>query len=142
MQSSSKELSTLVADRVLKKCKQKLLLLKIKYLKIPLANVAHLVDEWSETQSNVKLDGFRSRLRASCVSSHTEVFRYNETVCLWKNIYIYIYMNKYKYVMRVCIYTFMYNICIRIMCLYIYIYIYIYIVIRRQTISFYHKSSV
>ncbi len=51
MQSSSKELSTLVADRVKKN-----------------------VVEWSETQSNVKLDGFRSRLRASCVSSHTEVF--------------------------------------------------------------------
>ena len=33
-----------------------------------------LVDEWSETQSNVKLDGFRSRFRASCVSSHTEEF--------------------------------------------------------------------
>ena len=37
----------------------------LKYLKIP---------EWSETQSNVKLDGFRSRLQASCVSSHTEEF--------------------------------------------------------------------
>ena len=36
--------------------------------------VVRLVAEWSETQSNVKLDGFRSRLRASCVSSHTEEF--------------------------------------------------------------------
>ena len=34
MQSSSKELSTLVADRVLKKCKQRLLLLFLK-IKIP-----------------------------------------------------------------------------------------------------------
>ncbi len=51
-----------------------LLILIIKYLKIPLANVVRLVDEWSETQSNVKLDGFRSRLRTSRVSSHTEKF--------------------------------------------------------------------
>ena len=43
-----------------------------------------MVAEWSETQSNVRLDGFRSRLCASCVSSHTE------TVCLWMTIYIYI----------------------------------------------------
>ena len=47
---------------------------KKKNLKIPLANVVRLVAEWSETQFNVKLDGFRSRLRASCVSSHTEEF--------------------------------------------------------------------
>ena len=47
---------------------------KIKYLKIPLANVVRLVAERFENQSNVKLDGFRSRLRASCVSSHTEEF--------------------------------------------------------------------
>ena len=30
------------------------------YLKIPLANVVRLVAECSETQSNVKLDGFRA----------------------------------------------------------------------------------
>ena len=35
MQSSSKELSTLVADRVLKKCKQRLLLLLFLKIKIP-----------------------------------------------------------------------------------------------------------
>ena len=35
MQSSSKALSTLVADRVLKKCKQRLLLLLFLKIKIP-----------------------------------------------------------------------------------------------------------
>ena len=52
MQSTSKELSTLVADRVLKKCKQtaykQRLLLLNKYLKIPLANVVRLSAERSE----------------------------------------------------------------------------------------------
>ena len=43
-------------------------------LKIPLANVVRLLAERSEIKSNVKLDGFRSRLRASYVSSHTEGF--------------------------------------------------------------------
>ena len=33
---------------------------KIKYLKIPLANVVCLVADRPETQSKVKLDGFRS----------------------------------------------------------------------------------
>ena len=33
----------------------------------------------------------RSRLRAYYVSSHTEEFWLNETVCLWMTIYIYIY---------------------------------------------------
>ena len=36
--------------------------------------MVRLVDEWSESQSSVKLDGFRSRLQASYVSSHTEEF--------------------------------------------------------------------
>ena len=40
----------------------------------PLANVVRLLAEWSETKSNVKFDEFRSRLRASCVSRHTEEF--------------------------------------------------------------------
>ena len=43
MQSSSKELSTLVADRVLKNVNK-------DTLKIPLANMVRLVDEWSESQ--------------------------------------------------------------------------------------------
>ena len=47
MQSSSKELSTLVADRVLK-CKQ-MDVCYIDTLKFPLANVVRLLAEWSET---------------------------------------------------------------------------------------------
>ena len=43
-------------------------------LKIPLANVVRLLTERSDTKSNVKLDGFRSRLRAPYVSSHSEEF--------------------------------------------------------------------
>ena len=39
------------------------------------------------------MDGFRSRFRGSCVSSHTEEFWLNETVFLWMTIYIYIYSN-------------------------------------------------
>ena len=54
--------------------KRLLLLLLNKYFKIPLANVVRLSAERSEILSNVKLDGFRSRLRASCVSSHTDEF--------------------------------------------------------------------
>ena len=42
------------------------------------------------TKSNVKLGGFRSQLRVSYVSSHTEELWDNETVCLWMRIYIYI----------------------------------------------------
>ena len=50
MQSSSKELSTLVADRVLK-CKQTdaAAAAIIDTLKITLANVVLLLAEWSET---------------------------------------------------------------------------------------------
>ena len=51
-----------------------------------------LLAERSDTKSNVKLDGFRSRLQASHVSSHTEEFWENETVCLWMAIYTYIYI--------------------------------------------------
>ena len=48
MQSSSKELSTLVADRV-RKCKQMAAAaVKINTLKIPLANVVRLVAKRSE----------------------------------------------------------------------------------------------
>ena len=47
---------------------------------------------WSDTKYNVKLGVFWSQLQASYVSSHTEVFWYNETVCLSKTIYIYIYI--------------------------------------------------
>ena len=38
-------------------------------------------------QKGIKLDGFRSQLQASYVSSHTEELWYNETVCLWMTIY-------------------------------------------------------
>ena len=88
MQSSSKELSTLVADRVLKNVNKRLLLLFLKkYLKIPLANVVRLVDEWSESQSNVKLDGFLATLKSS---DRTTIDDYR-----WLYIYIYIYIYIY-----------------------------------------------
>ena len=51
-----------------------LLLLLHNSLKIPLANVVRLLAKQSETKSNVKLDGFWSRLLVSYVSSHTEEF--------------------------------------------------------------------
>ena len=73
MQSSSKEVSTLVADKNVNK-RTLLLLLLHNTLKIPLANVVRLFPEQSEIKTNVKLDGFRSRLRTSYVSSHTEEF--------------------------------------------------------------------
>ena len=57
-----------------------------------LADVVCFLAEWSDTKSNLKLGGFRSQLQASYVSSHTEELWYNETVCLWKTIYIYIYI--------------------------------------------------
>ena len=44
------------------------------------------------SKSNVNLGGFRSQLRASYVSSHTEELWFNEAVCLWMTIYIYIYV--------------------------------------------------
>ena len=44
------------------------------YLIIPLAIVARLLAERSDTKTNVKLDGIRSRLLASYVPSHTEEF--------------------------------------------------------------------
>ena len=47
----------------------------------------YILAERSDTKSNVKLDGFRSRLQTSYVSSHTEEFWLNETVCLWMTIY-------------------------------------------------------
>ena len=57
--------------------------------------MVHLLAERSDTKSNVKLGGFRSQLQASYVSRHTEELWYNETVCLWMNIYIYIYIYIY-----------------------------------------------
>ena len=53
----------------------------------------HLLVEWSNTKSNIKLGRFWSHLQASYVSSHTEELRYNETVCLWMTVYIYIYIS-------------------------------------------------
>ena len=44
--------------------------------------MVRLVAEWSVTQSNVRLDGFRSLLRASCVSDRTK-----QCVCGWLYIY-------------------------------------------------------
>ena len=41
-----------------------------------------------DTESNVKLGGFQSKLEASCVSSHNDELWYNETVCLWVTIYM------------------------------------------------------
>ena len=59
-----------------------------------------LLAKRSDTQSNVKLGGFRSQLQVSYVSSHTEDLWYNETVCLWMTIYVYISIHsaeqKYK----------------------------------------------
>ena len=52
--------------------------------------------EQYDTKSNVKLCGFRSQLKASYMSSHTEELWYTETVCLWMTIYIYIYIYIYK----------------------------------------------
>ena len=41
--------------------------------------MVHLLAEWSDTKSNVKLGGFRSKLQVSYVSSHTEELWNNET---------------------------------------------------------------
>ena len=54
--------------------------------------MVRLLAEESDTKSNLKLGGFQSQLQASYVSSHTEELWYNETVCLWKSLYIYIYI--------------------------------------------------
>ena len=67
-----------------------------RYFLIPynsLADVVRLLAARSDTNSNVKLGGFRSQLQASKVSSHTEELWYNEIVCLWMTIYINIYIN-------------------------------------------------
>ena len=53
-----------------------------------LKHVVRLVDEWSDKQSKVKLDGFR----ASCVSSHVKIERNNLSV----DDYIYIYLQHFK----------------------------------------------
>ena len=47
-------------------------------------------------KSNVKLGGFQSQLKASCVSNHTDVLWYNETICL----YIYIYISSIKLIVQ------------------------------------------
>ena len=41
-----------------------------------------------ETNSYVKVGGFRSQVQAPYMFSHTEELGYNETVCLWMTIYI------------------------------------------------------
>ena len=81
------------------------------------ADVVRLQAEQYGTKSNVKLGGFQPQLQASNVSSHTEELWYNETVCLWINIYIYL-------------------------SIYIYIYIYIYIVDSEDTCwNFFHRKK-
>ena len=60
---------------IYKKRMQLLLWLHNNTFKIAVTNVVCLLAERSESKSNdVMLDGFRSRLRASNVSSHTEEF--------------------------------------------------------------------
>ena len=54
--------------------------------------MVRLLDEWYDTKSNIKFDGFWSKHQASYMSSHTEELRYNQTVCQWMTIYIYIYI--------------------------------------------------
>ena len=54
------------------------------------ADVVHLLAEWYDTKSNIKLDGFWSQLQAFYVSSHTEELWYNKTVCLWMTKCIYV----------------------------------------------------
>ena len=54
-----------------------------------------LLAERYDTKTNVKMDGFRSQLQASYMSSQTAELWYNETVCLWIIIYIYIYIYIY-----------------------------------------------
>ena len=58
--------------------------------------MVRLLVERSDTKSNVKLDGFWSRLQASYMSSHTEEFWYNETVSVDDYIYIYIFSQRPK----------------------------------------------
>ena len=93
MQSSSNELSNLVADN---ECCCCCCCYIIPYNS--LAIMVHLLAEQSDTKSNVKLGEFQSRLQLSNVSSHTEELWYNETVCLWMTIYIYIYI----YIRDIC----------------------------------------
>ena len=70
------------------KCKQT----KInKYASIPKLTLSHRLGLGVCHQLEVKLGGFRSRLGASCMSSHTEELWYNETVCRGMTIYIYVY---------------------------------------------------
>ena len=90
------------------------------------AVVVRLMAERYDTESKVKLGGFRSQLKASYVSSHIDELWYNKTVCLWMTIqYIYIYI--YIYIQtNICIYIYIYlSVDEHIyMCVYIYIYMY------------------
>ena len=47
--------------------------------------MGRLLAERYDTKSNVKIDGFRSQLQASYMSSHTEELWYYETICLVDN---------------------------------------------------------
>ena len=68
--------------------------------------MVRLLDEQSNTKSNVKLGGFWSQLQASYISSHTEELWYNKTVCLWMTIYIYIYTERERKREKVYIYIY------------------------------------
>ena len=58
-------------------------------------DVVYLLAERYDTKSNVKLGGFQSQLQTSYMSSYTEEFWYNKTICLWMTIYIHIYIYIY-----------------------------------------------
>ena len=62
--------------------------------------MVRLLAERFNTKSNVKLGRLWSQLQASYVSSHTEEWWYNETVCLWMTIYIYIYTHTTKSILN------------------------------------------
>ena len=44
---------------------------------------------WIRHQTDTKSAGFRSQLKVTCGSSHTEELCFNGTVCLWMTIYKY-----------------------------------------------------
>ena len=59
--------------------------------------MVRLLAEQSGSKSNVKLGGFQSQLKASCVSPHTEELWCNETVCLWMRIIMSCYQYGYPW---------------------------------------------
>ena len=55
------------------------------------ADMVHLLAEWYDTKSNIKLGGFQSQLQASYMSSHTVSLYHNSSVSV--DDYIYIFFN-------------------------------------------------